>query len=129
MKFRSLEDIYASCSFSLLAAEPTCYEEAAKRSEWQNAMIEEIQSIEKNQTWELVDFPDGKNVIGLKWIFKVKYNSDGSVKRHKARLVAKGYCQKQGIDFEETFSPVARFEMVRTTLALAAQLGLACVPI
>lgn len=122
-KFQSLEDIYASCSFSLLAAEPTCYEEPAKRPEWQNAMIELIQSIEKNQTWELVDLLEGSNVIGLKWIFKVKYNADRSAKRYKARLVAKGYSQKQSIDFEETFSAVAHFETVRTALALAAQLG------
>jgi len=118
-----LKDAYASCSISLLVVEPTCYEEAAKQPEWLNAMIEEIQGIQKNQTWELVDFPKGKNVIGLKWIFKTKYNADGSVKRHKARLVAKGYSQQQGIDFDETFSPIARFEMVRTTLALDAQLG------
>lgn len=107
----------------MLAAEPTCYEDAAKQPEWQDAMIEEIKAIEKNQTWELVDLPEEKNVIGLKWIFKTKYNADGSVKRHKARLVAKGYSQQQGIDFDETFSPVARFETVRTILAMTAQLG------
>ncbi|KAH0729493.1 hypothetical protein KY289_000681 [Solanum tuberosum] len=65
-KFRSLQDVYASCSFVVLAAEPTCYEEAANQPEWQDAMIEEIQAIEKNQTWELVDLPEGKNVIRLK---------------------------------------------------------------
>lgn len=122
-KFRSLKDVYSACSFALLAVDPLYYEEAAEQPEWKNAMIEEIQSIEKNQTWELVDLPEGKNVIVLKWIFKTKYNADGSVKRHKAQLVAKGYSQQQGIDFEETFSPVARFETVRTILALAAQLG------
>lgn len=77
----------------MFSAEPTCYNEAAKQPEWQHAMIEEIQAIEKNQTWELVDFSEGKNVIALKWIFKTKYNADGSVTRHKARLVAKGYSQ------------------------------------
>ena len=54
-------------------------------------MDEEIASIEKNQTWELVDLPNGRDVIGLKWIYKTKYNEDGSIQKHKARLVAKGY--------------------------------------
>ena len=85
-------------------------------------MLEEMISIEKNGTWEMVDLPENKNVIGLKWIFKTKFAADGSLQKHKARLVAKGYAQQYGIDFEETFSPIARFETVRLVLTLVAQL-------
>ena len=78
---------------------------------------------ENNETWELVDLPEGKNVVGLKWIYRTKYHVDGTIQK-QARLVAKGHSQQQGIDFEETFSPMARFETVRTFLALAAQMHL-----
>ncbi|PKI68061.1 hypothetical protein CRG98_011657, partial [Punica granatum] len=101
---------------------PQNYEEAAEQDVWRKAMKEEIRSIEKNQTQELVDLPEGKDATGLKWIFKTKYNENGSIQKYKARVVAKGYSQVPGVDFNETFAPVARKEMIRTVLALAAQL-------
>lgn len=100
--------------FALLAdAELVNYKEALKTDVWKRAMVEELQSIEKNQTWELVDLPDKKKKIDVKWVFKVKLNPDGQVFKHKARLVAIGFLQKQGIDYNEVFAPVARIETVR----------------
>lgn len=115
-------NVYTSCQFALAISDPLFHEEAAKKEEWRKAMVEEMKSIEKNGTWEMVDLPEGKNSIGLKWIFKTKFAADGSLQEHKARFVAKGYAQQYGVGFEETFSPVARFETVRVVLALAAQL-------
>eukprot|EP00253_Pinus_taeda_P009890 PITA_09890 len=82
--------------------------------------LEEHIRIEKNSTWELVPRPNDKNVIGTKWIFKNKRNENGDVIRNKARVVCKGYAQQEGIDFEETFAPVARLEATRMFLALSS---------
>jgi len=83
-------------------------------------MNEVLDQIEKNHTWELVPRPHDKNVIGTKWIFKNKLNENGDVIRNKARLVYKGYTQQEGIDFEETFAPVARLEAIRMFLAFSS---------
>ena len=86
---------------------------------WKEACEDEISSIIKNKTWELLDLPEGFKPIGLKWIFKIKRNSDGRISKYKSRLVAKGYIQRHGIDFEEVFAPVARIETVRFIIAIA----------
>lgn len=119
-----LREIYESCTLALYVSEPCSYEEAAERSEWRLAMEEEMSAIEKNETWSLVDLPKDKKAIGLKWVFKTKYNPDGTLLKHKARLVVKGYSQRKGIGFEETFSPVARFETIRVVILIAAFLKL-----
>ncbi|GKA99789.1 retrovirus-related pol polyprotein from transposon TNT 1-94 [Tanacetum coccineum] len=98
-----------SCDFAMFAGDPTNAESAIGKEVWKKAMQKEINSIEKNGTWKLLNLPEGKKAIGLKLIFKTKLHSDGTIQRHKARLVARGYVQEQGIDFEETFSAVARF--------------------
>jgi Reverse transcriptase (RNA-dependent DNA polymerase) len=121
-KTRPIEDLY-NATQALLVADPESFEEAVTREEWMGAMKEEINSIEKNKTWSLVEMPRGKNIIGVKWIFRTKVGSDGEIIKYKASLVAKGYKQQQGIDYEETFSPVARFETIRIVLAVAAKLG------
>ena len=91
---------------------------------WRKAIDEELATIQKNKTWELVNLPEGKDVIGLKWVYRTKFKEDGSIQKHKARLVAKGYSQQPGIDFNETFAPVACIETIRIVLDLAAQLEL-----
>ena len=87
-------------------------------------MQQEINSLHKHDVWTLTELPEGRKVIGSKWVFKVKHNADGSVEKHKARLVAQGFSQKHGVDYDETFSPVVRFESIRTVIALAVKKGL-----
>lgn len=100
--------------------EPQNYAEAALDPQWILAMNQELQALQSNQTWSLVDLPPGKIPIGCKWAYKIKYKANGEVERYKPRLVAKGYNQKEGLDYQETFSPVVKMVTVRVVLALAA---------
>ena len=100
--------------------EPTNYEEAMMSSDsdrWLEAMKSEIGSMYENKVWTLVDLPDDLQAIENKWIFKRKTNPDGNVPLYKARLVVKGFRQVQGVDYDETFSPVAMLKSVRIMLA------------
>jgi hypothetical protein len=86
-------------------------------------MFAEMDSIQGNKTWELLDLPHGHRAIGMKWVFKVKKDPAGNIVKHKARLVAKGYAQREGVDFDEVFALVARIETVRLLIALASRVG------
>ncbi|KFD60884.1 hypothetical protein M514_26945 [Trichuris suis] len=102
---------------------PKSFHEAMKSEDaihWRKAMEEEMCSLQENPVWTLVDLPAGKRVVDTRWVFCVKTKVDGTVAKYKARLVAKGYVQRPGIDYSETFSPVARFDTVRTILSVGA---------
>jgi Reverse transcriptase (RNA-dependent DNA polymerase)/Integrase core domain len=99
---------------------PERLEEACKEKKWIEAMNSEMNALEKNKTWDLVDLPKGKKPVGCKWVYSIKYNEKGIVERYKARLVAKGYTQTYGIDFQETFSPVAKLNTIRVVLSCAS---------
>ena len=86
-------------------------------------MVEEYESIMKNQVWEFVPMPQGKKVVGSRWIYKVKHTTNGGVEKYKARFVAKGFSQKEGIDYAKTFAPVARYSSIQTIISLAAVMG------
>ena len=103
------------------AGDPSTFQEAilsSSRANWQAAMNAELKALKEMGTWILVPRPKDRSVVQNRWVFRTKYRANGQVDKHKARLVAKGYSQKQGIDFEETFSPVVRFDTVRFLFAL-----------
>uniref|UniRef100_A0A2N9IPC5 Integrase catalytic domain-containing protein n=1 Tax=Fagus sylvatica TaxID=28930 RepID=A0A2N9IPC5_FAGSY len=114
-----LRDFHCFSAFATLH-EPHTFREASSDPLWQQAMKEELDALLKTGTWDLVDLPAGKSAIGCKWVYKIKTRSDGTVDRYKARLVAKGFTQEYGIDYEETFAPVARLSSVRTLIAVSA---------
>ena len=91
-------------------------EEALKDPKWKEAINEEIKALWKNNTWEVANLPKGKNTVGCKWVFTIKYKSDDTIERYKSRLVAKEYTQSYGIDYEETFAPVAKINFVLVLL-------------
>ena len=103
--------------------EPNTFDEAKasdNHREWMLAMEDELSSLKKNATYDLVKLPEGKRAIGCRWVFRIKRKIDGSIDRFKARLVAQGFSQKSGVDYFETFSPVARYDSIRAILSIAS---------
>jgi hypothetical protein len=103
--------------------EPSSFEEVDTLQVWKDSMLEEYKSILKNNGWDIVLRTKDKSMVSSKWIYKIKHATDGSVEKFKARFVARGFTQKEGTDYEETFSHVARYIAIRTIIALASFLG------
>ena len=118
VKTRSIPPIISNYAF-LSKIEPKTVDEALNYNSWIDAMEEELNQFEKSKVWTLVPRPSNHPVIGTKWVFRNKLNDEGEVIRNKARLVAKGYAQEEGLDYDETFAPVARLEAIRILLAFA----------
>jgi hypothetical protein len=92
--------------------EPSCYEEASSQLVWRDAMMEEYESIMKNDVWDIVPRPGRKFAVASKWIYKIKHTTDRSIEKHKAIFFARGFSQVEGIYYEETFSPVAQYTSI-----------------
>jgi hypothetical protein len=118
LRNRVVNQVSHSCYLSQL--EPKKFTEALKDESWVTAMHEELHQFIRNDVWTLVPRPQEQNVIGTKWIFKNKSDAHGTVVRNKARLVAQGYTQVEGVDFDETFAPVARLESIRILLSISS---------
>ena len=103
--------------------EPSSVSEALLDSRWVQTMEEEYIALHRNHTWDLVPYSKDMNLIGCKWVFRVKFKPDGSIQKYKARLVAKGFLQNPGVDYIETFSPVVKAPTIRVLFSLTVAFG------
>jgi hypothetical protein len=103
--------------------EPTCYTSACKRPHWRQAMNLEFDALLKNQTWTLVPSSPSQNLIGCKWVFRIKCCADRSIECFEAQLVAKGFHQQPGVNYGKTYSPVIKPTTVRAVLSIAISVG------
>jgi hypothetical protein len=113
---------YVTFLCDIIDVEPTCYEEAARNKVWKDAMIEEYRSIIKNDVWDVFLRPKEKLVVSSKWIYKTKHSTYGNIEKYKARFMARGFSQKEGIYYEETFSPMARYTYIRDILVIVVEM-------
>lgn len=118
-----LPHAFTVISSDSLDYEPQIYKHASKLEHWQSAMNDEFSALQKNHTWTLVPSTSTMNVVGCRWVYRIKRKADVSIDRYKARLVAKGFNQQDGLDYDETFSPVIKPATIRTVLSIAHSRG------
>jgi hypothetical protein len=114
-------DFRSNFALSITNDDPRTVREAVNSEDsklWKKAMVEEMDALDKNEAWDIVELPAGRKSVGSKWLFKKKFNTEGKVEKYKSRLVAKGYSQVEGIDFGEIFSPVAKLNSIRFLLSI-----------
>lgn len=125
-KFVSYKNL--SSSFFAFTSQLSCVEipknvkDALQVPVWKDVVLEEMRVLEKNKTWEIEYLPKGKTTVRCKWVFTIKYRSDGTLKRYKVRLMAKGFTQTYDINYMETFAPMAKLNTVRVLFSLEANL-------
>jgi hypothetical protein len=110
-----------------MEGDPTSFEEAMRNAysfKWLDAMEDEMRSMSVNKVWDIEEIPKGAKIVGCKWVYKTKCDSNGNIERFQARLVAKGFTQRKGIDYIETFSPVSCKDSLRIIMALVAHYDL-----
>ena len=107
----------------IVETDPSSYEEASAQLVWKESMMEEYTSIMTNDVWEVVPRPKGKLVVTSRWLYKIKYAADGIIEKYKARFVARGFSQVEGVDYDETFSPVAWHTSIRSIISIATHMG------
>lgn len=122
-KPRRFDDYIMDTEAFIYGEDPQTYQEALEnpdKENWKKAMDSEINSLKENQTWELTKLPEGVKAIPCKWVYRIKRNPDGSIEKYKARLVIKGFLQRKGINYNQTYSPVARASTIRSLISIAA---------
>jgi hypothetical protein len=114
---------YMALMTNIIDLEPSIFEEATIQHVWRDSMVEEHNSIMRNDVWEIVTRAERKSMVTSRWLYKVKHATYGNVEKYKARFVAHGFFQKEGVDYEETFAPVARYSSIRAILSIAFEMG------
>lgn len=106
----------------LIEAKPTPYEKETEHEVWKNAMLEEYQSIMKNDIQKIVTRPKDKSIVTSKWVYTIKHAADGSIDKYKEKIVARGFSQQQEIDYDETFAPTSRYTTIRSLISIVASM-------
>jgi hypothetical protein len=114
---------YIAMVSSIRESEPFTFEKATSRQVWRYAMMEEYNSIMKNDVWEIVPRPEGKSVVNSRWLYKLKYVVDGSIEKYKSHFVAWGFSHIEGVDYDETFTLVARYNSIRSVISIATEIS------